>query len=171
MMANARLFLDRTGSAAAEFALILPMLLVLMFGTFELGHFFLSEHVVQKSVRDAARYAARLPMASYPGCDPTPEVEEQIQRIARAGDPDGDWDNDGTADQRLQGWTDDTMTTVTLTCDTSGTYTGMYTGFPTGVPVITVSAQVPYPTLFSTLGLGTGSFNLRAESQAAVFGA
>ena len=54
-----RLAADRAGSAAAEMALVLPLLLVIMFGTFELGHFFYSEHIVQKAVRDAARYASR----------------------------------------------------------------------------------------------------------------
>ena len=171
MRRGRRLASDRTGSAAAEMALVLPLMLLLLFGTFDLGYYFLSEHVVQKSVRDAARYAARLPMTSYPACTPTPDAEAQIQRLARAGDPDGDWDNDGTPDQRLHGWDADDMTTVTLTCDTTGTYAGIYSDFPTGVPVVTVSAQVPYPTLFSTLGLGTATLTLNAQSQAAVAGA
>lgn len=162
---------DRTGSAAAEMALALPLLLLLLFGTFELGYYFMSEHVVQKSVRDAARYAARLPMTSYPSCTPTSDAETRIQRVARAGDPDGDWDDDGTPDQRLQGWGADTMTTVTLACDTSGTYAGIYSDFPTGVPVITVSAAVPYPTLFGSIGLGSATLTLNAQSQAAVAGA
>ena len=46
--------------------------------------------------------------------------------LCAAGDPDGDYDNDGTADQRLHGWTADTMTTVTVTClPADGTYSGM----------------------------------------------
>ncbi|HEU4704714.1 MAG TPA: TadE/TadG family type IV pilus assembly protein, partial [Sphingomicrobium sp.] len=130
-----RLAADRAGSAAAELALALPLLLILMFGSFEMGYYFLSEHVVQKSVRDAARYASRLPMSSYPSCVPTAAAQTEIQRVAKAGDPDGDSNNDGTQDKRLEGWTADTMTTVTVTCDTSGTYTGIYTDFPQGVPI------------------------------------
>ena len=167
----ARLASDRTGTAAAEMALSLPLLLILLFGAFELGYFFLSEHVVQKSVRDAARYASRLPMSSYPACAPTADAVTRIQRIARAGDPDGDWDGDGTPDQRLQGWDQDTMTTVSVVCDTTGTYTGIYTDFPNGVPIVTVDAAVPYPSLFGTLGLGSPSLTLNARSQSAVFGA
>lgn len=164
----ARLASDRTGTAAAEMALSLPLLLILLFGAFELGYYFMSEHVVQKSVRDAARYAARLPMTSYPSCDPvngvTPAAREDIQKLARTGHPEG-------TVARLGGWTDDAMTTVTLACDTSGAYTGIYSSFPNGVPVVTVAAAVPYPSLFGTLGLGDPALTLNARSQSAVFGA
>lgn len=166
-----RLAADRAGSSAAEMAMVTPLLLVLMFGAFELGYYFMSEHVVQKSVRDAARYAARLPMTSYPSCTVDPAAETQIQRVAKAGDPDGDWDGDGTQDRRLQGWTDDTMTTVSLTCDDTSPFTGVFTDFPSGVPVITVTATVPYPSLFGTIGLGNPSLTLNAVSETAVFGA
>lgn len=161
-----RLAADRAGSSATEMALVMPLLLVLMFGTFELGYYFLSEHVVQKAVRDAARYAARLPMTSYPGCDATDDAEAQIRRIARTGRPD-----DGGAPQRLQGWTENVMTTVTLTCVPTGAYTGIYTEFPTGVTVVRVSASVPYPTLLGTMGLGVPSLQLNAASESAVYGA
>ena len=86
----AALLADRSGSSAAEMALVTPLLLVLMFGTFELGYFFLSEHVVQKAVRDAARYAARLPMASYPSLHGPPRTpKRQSGKVARTGRPDG----------------------------------------------------------------------------------
>ena len=161
-----RLAVDRAGSSAAEMALVMPLLLVLMFGTFELGYYFLSEHVVQKAVRDAARYAARLPMTSYPSCVPTADAEAQIQRVARTGRPDS-----GGASQRLQGWSANTMTTVTLSCVPTGTYTGIYIEFPTGVTKVTVSASVPYPTLLGTMGLGVSSLQLNAASESAVYGA
>jgi Flp pilus assembly protein TadG len=160
-----RLVADRSGSAAAEMAMVIPMLIILMFSTFELGYFFLSEHVVQKSVRDAARYAARLPLTSYASCTPSASAVLEIQRVARTGTPDG------TSGQRLAGWTADNMTSVTLVCDTSGTYTGIFTDFPTGVPVVTVTASVPYPSLFGSLGINVLSLTLNARSQSAVFGA
>lgn len=164
MTALGRLFADSRASAAAEMAIVTPLLLALVFGSFELGNYFLSEHVVQKGVRDAARYASRLPISDYPSCNPTADAEQRIQRIARTGEPDG------TA-LRVSGWTSDTMTTVTLACDTSGTHTGIYTvyPFPDGVPTITVSASVPYPSLFTAIGLGNVSLTLNAASQAAIF--
>ena len=164
MLSLRRLIVDRRASAATEMALVTPLLLLLMFGSFDLGYYFLSEHVVQKGVRDAARYASRLSIDNYPACDPTADAELRIQRVARTGAPDG-------TTARLQGWTADSMTRVTVTCDTSGTYAGIYTvyPFPDGVPVVTVAATVPYPTLFGMLGLADVSLNLNADSQAAVF--
>lgn len=163
-MSQRRILSDRSGSSAAEMALVMPLLLVLMFGTFELGYYFLSEHVVQKAVRDAARYAGRLPVASYPSCTVPAGTATSIQRVARTGLPDG-------AVQRLQGWTADSMTTVTMTCDTSGTYVGIYKDFPSGVPVILVKASVPYPSLFGAMGLPAPNLTLNAASQSAGFGA
>lgn len=177
MRLNMRLHRDRRGSAAAEMALVLPLLLILMFGTFELGYYFLSEHVVQKAVRDAARYAARLPISEYPSCAMTPGATQQVQLVARTGQPDG-------TEERLRGWTENAMTEVSVDCVASGTYGGVFEDFPDGVPVVTVTAAVPYPTLFGTFGLSNASsascsgqdttiycLRLNAESQSAVFGA
>lgn len=162
-----RLLRDRSGSAAAEMALVLPILLILIFGSVEVGYYFLSEHVVDKSVRDASRYAARLPIADYPNCTSVDATaEQQIQRLARTGDPNG-----GTA--RLAGWTADNMTTVTISCPGTGTYAsaGIYSDFPNGAPVVTITAAVPYTTLFGILGLGASTLMLNASQQAAVIGA
>jgi Flp pilus assembly protein TadG len=163
----AHLLGDRSGAAAAEMALVLPLMLILVFGTFELGYYFLSEHVVDKAVRDASRYAARLPLSDYPSCtsvDPT--AEQQIQRLARTGDPDG-------TTARLGGWTADSMTTVAVSCPGTGSYAnaGIYTDFPDGAPIVTVTAAVPYNTLFGLLGLGKATLTLNASQQAAVIGA
>jgi len=181
MRGRTNLFANRSGSAAVEMALVLPMLLVLMFGSFDVGNYFLSEHVVQKAVRDAARYAARLPMTNYPSCTVPAggTAETQTRRVARTGDPDGDYDNNGTADQRLIGWTNDNMATVTINCGVAGSFNngGVYKDFPTvggvagAAPVITVQATVPYKTFFGVLGLGASTVNLYAQSQAAVIGA
>jgi len=181
MRGRTNLFANRSGSAAVEMALVLPMLLVLMFGSFDVGNYFLSEHVVQKAVRDAARYAARLPMTNYPSCTVPAggTAETQTRRVARTGDPDGDYDNNGTADQRLIGWTNDNMATVTINCGVAGSFNngGVYKDFPTvggvagAAPVITVQATAPYKTFFGILGLRASTVNLYAQSQAAVIGA
>ena len=163
MTSVSALLVDRTASAAAEMALVLPILLVMLFGSVELGNYFLSEHVVQKAVRDASRYAARLPVTNFDCGSGAMTNATPVQRLARTGDPAG-------TTARLVDWTDDTMTTVAVACDTSGTYTGIYTDFPMGVPVVTVTSSVPYTTLFGTMGLG-GTLTLNASQQAAVVGA
>jgi len=184
MMRPLRLFHDEGASAAAEMALVLPILLTLMFGAFELGNYFQSEHVLQKAVRDAARYAARLPIkdtsgtvnydcsASTPTVDSTAQTD--IQEVARFSDPSGTTDGKTS---RLSGWTDDTMATVTLSCDSSSSDSyvnnGVYADFPDSgaVPVVTVTATVPYKMLFGSYVFGTATLNLNATSQAAVIGA
>jgi len=167
-----QLLRDDTGAAAAEMALVIPLLVVIAFGSIDVGNYFLSAHVVEKAVRDASRYAARLPLADYTGCAvPSGGTAELgAQRVARFGDPAG------TGSQRLAGWSDDNMTSLAITCDdgTSGNAwatAGIYTDFPDGAPVVTVMATVPYQSLFTIMGFGDMTFNLHAESQAAVIGA
>lgn len=171
---------DRSGTAAVEMALVFPFLLLLMFGSIDLGIYFLSEHVVDKAVRDAARYAARLPVINSDGsvnfdCSSNTvatTAQTSIQQVARFGDPSGS----GTA--RLPWWTSNTMADVSLSCDPpasgdSFVNAGVYAGFPNSgaVPRITVTATVPYDTLFGIAGLGVKSMDLRAQNQAAVIGA
>ena len=164
---------DRTAAAAIEMALVIPLLSILMLGAVDVGNYFHSEHVVDKAVRDAARFAARLPFADFTGCTVASggTAEQQTQRVARFGDPTGA----GTA--RLGGWTADSMTTVSIDCDTDTTHlyvnNGIYKDFPNGgeAPTITVSATVPYYTLFGAIGLGASTVDLNAKSQAAVIGA
>ena len=163
-----RLLADTRAAAAAEMALVLPVLLILIFGSVELGNYFMQEHVVQKGVRDAARYAARLPMSEYPGCaSVTSTAELQVQRLARTGDPNG-------TDGRLPGWASDGMTSVSVACDTDTSQpyvdNGIYADFPDGVPIVTVSALVPYNTVLGVIGLGTSTLTLHSTQQAAVMG-
>jgi Flp pilus assembly protein TadG len=170
---------NSSGSAAVEMALVAPMLLLLMFGAVDVGYYFLSEHVVDKSVRDAARYAARLPLTEPDGtvnydCSAGGAIgataTQNIQRVARYGDPAG-------TTARLAGWTADNLTTVSLTCDTDATHSyvneGVYTDFPNGgaVPVVTVSASVPYNSLFKAFGFSQLALTLNGKNQAAVIGA
>jgi Flp pilus assembly protein TadG len=180
-----RLVCDRTGAAAAELALVTPLLIAVMTCTFELGYYFLSEHVVQKAVRDAARYAGRLPLSNYDCSGPTVSsgAQTQIQKVARTGIPDG-------TSGRLGGWTADSMTAVNVTCltNTGLSYVnkGLFVEFPSGhVPVVTVTATVPHPTLFGTMTISSSAaancgagqnaswrcLKLFAKSQSAVYGA
>lgn len=152
------------GTAAAEMALVTPLLIILMFGAFELGNYFLSEHVVVKAVRDGARYAARQAFSNYT-CPSTVNttMRTNVQELTRTGKVTG-----GTA--RLRGWTNNSTVTVAITCQAVGTtYSGVYNGM-TNIPVVTVTASVPYDPLFNSLGFTSSSLLLNAESQSAVMG-
>lgn len=48
---------DRTGGAAVEFALVGPVLLLILTGIFTYGGYFLTAHTVQQITNDAARAA------------------------------------------------------------------------------------------------------------------
>ena len=178
-----RLARDPTGSAAAEMALVMPLLLVLLFGAFELGHFLYAEHIVQKAVRDGARYAARQPMVNFvsggaigTGCKTAPDepVLTNTRNLVRTGQVAAG------GSSRLAGWTNGATTIqMDVHCETTaggesmaGIYSGMAYGVSAtavGAPVITVTAAVPYSSLFGVMGLGS-ALKLNASSEAAVIG-
>jgi Flp pilus assembly protein TadG len=134
-----------------------------MFGSFELGRYFLDEHVVVKAVRDGARYAGRQPFTDME-CGEASSVETAIKNVVRFGN------SAGTGDPRLSYWTNATTITVSIACNTSGSYSGVYNGLAGGVPVVTVSASVPYISLFGTLGFDTVGLALNGKSESAVMG-
>jgi len=47
------------GAAAVEFALILPFLMLIVFGTIDFGHYWYISHVVSDASREGARYGTR----------------------------------------------------------------------------------------------------------------
>ena len=47
-----RLLRDKRGNAAVEMALVTPLLLLILFGSVELGNYFMDEHTLVKAVRD-----------------------------------------------------------------------------------------------------------------------
>ena len=63
---------DQGGASAAEMALVLPLLLVLLFGPLELGNYFMNQHTLVKAVRDGARFAARQDFTNYTACSGSP---------------------------------------------------------------------------------------------------
>lgn len=159
---------DRSGAAGVEMALVVPLLITIMFGSFELGHYFYTEHKLVKSVRDAARFAGRQPALYSPTtCTPgeiTAAPAPAIDNVARYGKVLVDPTVDKTV---ISNW--DTAVTVELTCPDTGTYGGIYAD-KDGVPIVSVSATVDYISLFQTLGFDAVDIDISAASQAAVMG-
>jgi hypothetical protein len=52
-----RLIQDRTAASGAEFALVLPLLLLLLFGTIDAGRWLWTYNRAEKSLQEAARFA------------------------------------------------------------------------------------------------------------------
>ncbi len=154
-----------TGAAAVEMALVTPMLLALMFGGLEIGHYFWSEHKAIEGVRAGVRYAGRLPMSTV--CPTVGSVDSttvaNIKNVARTGKLATD------AAPLVPGWTN-AQVDVTIRC---GTYlsTGIYTSLGgQGATVTVASNGLTYPSLFKALGVITSSYRLNAWSSGAVIG-
>ena len=165
-MANVLQFIRNCrAAAAAEMALIMPLLLVLMFAFIEIGNYFFQEHLVIKAVRDGARFAGRQSFASMP-CGTASSAETQIKNLVRYGN------TAGSGNPRISNWTNANTITVTIACDTTGSYSsaGLFTGLTGGARRVTVAATVPYQSLAGSMGFPTPNLNIVARSQAVVAG-
>lgn len=155
------------GAAAAEMALVLPLLLVIMMGSFELGNYFMSEHKLVKAVRDGARFAGRQPFANFPCATNTIDTTTaaNTKNVIRTGLLSG-------GSSRIVNWTD-AQITLTMACTTTAsgtTLSGIYRGAANGAPVVTVSASVPYTPVLASYGFRGVGLNLNANQQSAVMG-
>lgn len=172
MMRRVRTF-GKSGAAAAEMALVTPLLLAILFGSVELGNYFYNEHILVKAVRDGARFAARQDFSNFSGCSGAPggTVVARTRALVRTSLLAGGADrfpqiNDGDI-------------TLTVSCaatavdDAAATenMSGIYRGNPSGARVVTVDAIVNYsPIIGSGFGFSGAGFHLRASQQAAVMG-
>jgi Flp pilus assembly protein TadG len=182
-MIRRRFSLDRlarqtTASASVEFALMVPMLVILLFGGAEAGHFVWTQHKLVEAVRDGARFASRLPVTGTDGvCNGSAETIstdqiDQIKLVTRTGQLAS-----ASAKSAVPAWTD-AQVTVTVVCDEfvdTGIYADLGDTDASGAadkgPVVTVAATgVGYPWLFNGLGFMGSGFTLSARSSAAVMG-
>jgi Flp pilus assembly protein TadG len=137
-------------AAAVEFAMTLPLLVLLFIGLVEIGLLLRSFHVVDKSVQDAARYLAR---TQSPFSDAT--VQGVAINLAMRGSPSA------TAPLLIPSWTDPTTVSITQKPFTNdGSTTGGIILTPnsgvTTLDAVVVSAQVPIGTaLLGVIGLPT----------------
>ena len=168
-----RLVCDPSGAAAAEMALVAPLLLIIGMGAVEVGNYFVDEHRLIKAVRDGARYAARQDFSNYAGCNATAAnvpstLKNNTQAIVQTGLL-------SSGSDLLPNWASATFT-VQMTCtSTAGTQTlgGIYTSTTGAAPpaVVIVTAQVPYsPIALSGYGFNARGYNLYAQEQASVTG-
>ncbi len=156
-----RFISNRAGAAASEFVLALPIMLALLFGGMEAGHFFWTQHKIGKSVRDGARFASRLDVTRLCANDATLLTEIRnvtvTGQLAAGGIP------------KVPGWNPANVN-VAISCG-SFVDTGIYTDLGGRGPLVTVSAgSVVYPSIFEGLGFIDTSVNLTARSSAAVVG-
>jgi hypothetical protein len=157
-----------SGTAAVEMALLVPMLIVLLFGGFEAGHFVWTQHKLVEAVRDGARFASRLSISQL--CDQdsvvmSEDTEGEIKLLTRTGQ----LTNTSTL-SKVPGWTDAEVT-VEIRCNAEQFVdTGIYSDLGFKGPIVRVSANgVTYPSLFNGLGI-IPRISLSASSNAPVIG-
>jgi Flp pilus assembly protein TadG len=165
MIGIGNLWKNECGVAAAEMALVAPILITLMFGSFELGNYFRSEHVIVKSVRDGARFAGRQAFGKY-ACPSTIDglTETKIKLLTRTGQLE-----DSAAPAKIYGWTDADVA-VTVSCPATPVTTGLYEGLSNAPRVTVTVSNVDYPSLFQSVGFGSLGLTLNASSTSAVMG-
>ena len=166
-----RLARDGRGAAAAEMALVAPLLCAIMIGSVEVGSYFYNEHILVKAVRDGARYAARQGFSNYENlgacANPTnatmiANVKALVRTSLLANGTD-----------RFPDIQDSDITLSTSCKATQGgqSMTGIYRGRTTGAPIIKVQASVDYePVIGAAFGFSGIGLKLNASQEAAVMG-
>ena len=157
---------DQGGAAAAEMALVAPLLIIIMLGAAETGNYFLNEHSLSKAVRDGARYAARQSFSFYPDCSTiNTTLRDNTRNVVMYGYLSG-------TDILTPNITAPDVT-LSTSCQTSvggQSMLGLYRGRAGGGQIVTVTAVVPYRPVLGSLGFSGIGLNLNASSQAAVTG-
>lgn len=149
------------GATAAEFALILPIFMLLLFGGIEFGRLIHDYHVVTKGVRDATRYLSRVPV-SCPGGVGNGVVDDpnditKAQNLALTG-------STTSGSYNLGYWTNPGTVSVVVDCITNdrgggAPYEGIYDGMAV-VPLLNVTAAVPFTFIVGTLVSFTPTMSL-----------
>ncbi|WP_338468479.1 TadE/TadG family type IV pilus assembly protein [Novosphingobium sp. ZN18A2] len=184
-MSPRRFIRSDRGNAGVEFALVLPMLIVLMFGGFEAGNFVWNEHKLVEAVRDGARFASRYPVSTFcdgerakPATDATyADAVDVIKFYTRTGRmPGSDQQANAAVLPRVPNWTSDSQVTFDPGCG-KFVRTGIYGALTNEAgdagqagPLASISASVPYRSLFHGLGFPSVGIVLRARSNVAVIG-
>jgi Flp pilus assembly protein TadG len=150
---------DERAASLVEFSLVAPLLILLMCGMAEFANGMRQYHIMQKGVRDASRYVARVQMT---GCTIPAAAITNAKALALTGRISG-----GT--NLLSTWTDPNTITVTVSTCFNNT-TDIYRG-QANMPIIQVQANAPYVDLGLLDIIGLGSITLQVTNRQLWIGA
>ncbi|CAN7382649.1 pilus assembly protein [Phenylobacterium sp. LjRoot225] len=157
LIANLRQFRrDHSGAALVEFTILAPLLISLMCGLAEFGQVLRQYHIMEKGVRDAARYLSRVP--ANPPCtgiaDPNwGTYVAQARNLAVYGVT-------STGTPLFNGWTNTaTVSVPDPPCLANPRVNGA------DLPRITVTATAPYADLGLLSVLGVGPLTLTVSHE------
>lgn len=151
---------DENGASMVEFTLLAPILIALGFGAGEFGRAIHDYHAVNKGVRDAARFLARVPVTCPPGggagsIDDANDVT-RAKNLAMTGYAGG-------GSSIISYWTDPSTVTVSVDCydNSAGTFRKY-----SEIPRISVSVALPYQDMgfLSLLGV-SGTITMQIGHQ------
>lgn len=157
---------DTRGAALVEFTLVIPFIIAFIAGLSELGFALHQQHIVQKAVRDAARYAARTPyllkscpLASQPewGQMVTDAKTVALRGKLTSGAPllIPTWNGSRGIDvQVTESCFNPSSTTPAITSSAGG---------GNNIPVITVSASAPFAGIGFLAVIGLSNFEITAQ--------
>ena len=150
---------ETKGATLLELTVLLPVLVVLALGVNEFGRALHHNHIVNKSVRDAARYLSRVPVVC-PGGTIDAADATLARNLALTGYPSG-------GSPLISYWTSPGTVSISVSCynNTTGTFRGNQE-----IPTVRVSATVPYTDLGMLGALGISSLTLSGAHEEVVVG-
>ncbi len=157
----------RSGASMVEFALALPIFVLLLLGVAEVGRAIHHYHIINKTLRDSTRYLGRIPVTcpavgTAAGSVDNVGNETTAKNLAMTGSLNG-------GSNLIDYWTDPTTITIEVDCldNSAGANlcgTEACAGNPF-LPVVRMRADVVYQDLgfLSVFGLGQLTFNADHE--------
>ncbi|ESY41430.1 TadE/TadG family type IV pilus assembly protein [Mesorhizobium sp. RSR380A] len=150
---------DENGAALVEVALIVPLMLLLSAGVFELSNILNTRLLLEAGVEDGARYMARCNDTNWANC------VTLGTNLAVNGTVTG-------SIARVKGWTNGQVTVTKSFADAVDVSTGteLYLSSTSTVDVVEVSTSFPYSDLGLWSYLGFGALTITVSHQERVFG-
>ena len=149
---SSKLARDRDGVAAIEFALFIPLLLLLLIGLTEVGRAHYQAAAVEKGLRAGALFASRNPFPL------SPTMRTAVENLVKTGNMQG------TPPFLVPGWADNgaSVAIVPASFDVDGT----------ALTVVRLTAAVPYQPLVPGFGMvfGLNNYEINLSHEQAYIG-